>query len=364
MDTTEIKADTTALKQDTEQMLADIARLQAQLPQVEQRAGSRGFMLQRYLDELTSCAETLIDGTIDSSDRFADEEQGDGSDVASNRDSETEASKELKDVSRNLQSGGGSGVLQNTAFSTQPLELDSNSPQHVSDVEFNAEKSQYPYQLRRDLPRSETAIPLHLPPREDGADRCHRCHGKLEDGVCPLCGVSRAARKVMDLFRRRGKYQTDSSPPQTYNSSQLNGFKSVDKPRTAPSFSQIYTSSQVNPFESVDNPPATPSPSRIYTSSQVNPFESVDKPPAAPSPSRIYTSSQLNRFETLPLRRYHSGSADANASQPRSAVLQPQQHRRTQSQSSKENRMKKKIFIRKTNTPVKLSIPGDGHLFL
>jgi hypothetical protein len=63
-DTTEIKEDATAIKQDTAQILEEIARLQAQLPRDEQKAGSSAIMLQRYLDEIASYAETLVDTTI------------------------------------------------------------------------------------------------------------------------------------------------------------------------------------------------------------------------------------------------------------------------------------------------------------
>jgi len=322
MDTTEIKADTTALKQDTEQILADIARLQAQLPQVEQRVGSRGFMLQRYLDELTSYAETVVDGTIDSSDGFTDEKQGDESDVASNRDSETEASKELEDASRNLQSGGQYGFLQTLPFPHPPLDLNSNSPHHASVVEFNTEKPQYPHQSGRDLPKSEGAIPLPLPLREDGVyvsrnlrDDYKESDESYEDPAPILPqkdtttiaqrslhsrpsrqvdshaleindresyygyaehhpGSSGAVRGVIDFFRRRGKHQTDVFRQPMYNPDQLIGSEEGDKPRTAP------------------------------------------------APSRMYTSSQKG-FETLALTGYSRGSADANTHQRQSGNVSP-----------------------------------------
>ena len=73
-DTTEIKVDAAAIKQDTTQILAEIARLQAQLPQDTQKVGSSGFMLQRYLDELTSYAETVVEATIDSNELVAEED--------------------------------------------------------------------------------------------------------------------------------------------------------------------------------------------------------------------------------------------------------------------------------------------------
>jgi hypothetical protein len=60
-DTNEIRNDTSAIKQDTAQILADIARLQEQLPQDANRHNTSGFMLERYLDNLTSYAETVCD---------------------------------------------------------------------------------------------------------------------------------------------------------------------------------------------------------------------------------------------------------------------------------------------------------------
>lgn len=60
-DTNEIRNDTSAIKQDTAQILADITRLQEQLPQDANRYNTSGFMLERYLDNLTSYAETVCD---------------------------------------------------------------------------------------------------------------------------------------------------------------------------------------------------------------------------------------------------------------------------------------------------------------
>jgi len=67
-DTQEILNDTSAIKQDTAQILAEIARLQEQLPRGENRR-SAGFMLERYLDNLTSYAETVFDPFLDGSDK-------------------------------------------------------------------------------------------------------------------------------------------------------------------------------------------------------------------------------------------------------------------------------------------------------
>jgi hypothetical protein len=59
-DTRELLHDTSAIKEDTAQILAEIARLQEQLPRdLNQR--NAGFMLERYLDNLTSYAETVCD---------------------------------------------------------------------------------------------------------------------------------------------------------------------------------------------------------------------------------------------------------------------------------------------------------------
>jgi hypothetical protein len=81
-DTQEIRNDTAAIpsiKEDTIQILAEIARLQAQLPKnVELQGldghGSSGFMLQRYLGNLTTYAETAYD----TSDKEWEEETAPG----------------------------------------------------------------------------------------------------------------------------------------------------------------------------------------------------------------------------------------------------------------------------------------------
>lgn len=69
--TQEIRDDTAeipGIKEDTTQILAEIAQLQAKLPknvelQVLEGHGSSGFMLQRYLDNLTTYAETAYDAS-------------------------------------------------------------------------------------------------------------------------------------------------------------------------------------------------------------------------------------------------------------------------------------------------------------
>jgi hypothetical protein len=58
-DTQEILNGNSAIKQDTALILAEISRLQEQLPRDELQTS--GFMLQRYLDNLTSYAETVCD---------------------------------------------------------------------------------------------------------------------------------------------------------------------------------------------------------------------------------------------------------------------------------------------------------------
>lgn len=65
-DTTEIKATNEAIKNDTSQILAEIARLQAELAPAEEAAQKSSVMLQRYLDELTSYAESVVGETQDS----------------------------------------------------------------------------------------------------------------------------------------------------------------------------------------------------------------------------------------------------------------------------------------------------------
>jgi hypothetical protein len=64
-DTQETRNDTSAIKQDTAQILAEIARLQEQLPQDANRHNTYGFMLERYLDNLTSYAESVCDTSSD-----------------------------------------------------------------------------------------------------------------------------------------------------------------------------------------------------------------------------------------------------------------------------------------------------------
>ena len=62
-DTSNIQEDTTAIKQDTSEILQEIARLRAQLPDgfMTLRPSTRepDTTLARYLDDLTSYAETV-----------------------------------------------------------------------------------------------------------------------------------------------------------------------------------------------------------------------------------------------------------------------------------------------------------------
>lgn len=65
-DTTEILCDTAAIKDDTAQILQEIARLQERLPAAAPH-GDSDFVLQRYLDTLTTYAETVYDPVADDS---------------------------------------------------------------------------------------------------------------------------------------------------------------------------------------------------------------------------------------------------------------------------------------------------------
>jgi hypothetical protein len=58
-DTHEIRQDTSAIKDDTAQILAEITRLRAQLPR-ETQNDVPNLMLERYLDNLTSYAESVV----------------------------------------------------------------------------------------------------------------------------------------------------------------------------------------------------------------------------------------------------------------------------------------------------------------
>jgi hypothetical protein len=84
VDTQEIRNDTSAIKHDTTQILEEIARLQQQLPQDPNRQNTSGFMLERYLDNLTSYAETVCDSFPDETEQdiehgYEDNDRGDSS---------------------------------------------------------------------------------------------------------------------------------------------------------------------------------------------------------------------------------------------------------------------------------------------
>lgn len=84
VDTQEIRNDTSAIKDNTTQILEEIARLQQQLPQDPNRQNTLGFMLERYLDNLTSYAETVCDSFPDETEQdiehgYEDNDPGDRS---------------------------------------------------------------------------------------------------------------------------------------------------------------------------------------------------------------------------------------------------------------------------------------------
>ncbi|RSL59882.1 hypothetical protein CEP51_013854 [Fusarium floridanum] len=65
-DTTEIRNDTTSIKENTEQILQEIVRLQAQLP--KDVTTPNDYVLQRFLEEMTTYTEIALDTTIVGSD--------------------------------------------------------------------------------------------------------------------------------------------------------------------------------------------------------------------------------------------------------------------------------------------------------
>jgi hypothetical protein len=84
VDTQEIRNDTSAIKHDTTQILEEIARLQQQLPQDLNQQNTSGFMLEKYLDNLTSYAETVCDSFPDETEQdiehgYEDNDRGDSS---------------------------------------------------------------------------------------------------------------------------------------------------------------------------------------------------------------------------------------------------------------------------------------------
>jgi hypothetical protein len=75
-DTRELLGDTSAIKEGTAQILAKITRLEEQLPRDAQRNHASGFMLERYLDNLTSYAETVYDTLSNNVDERGGSESG------------------------------------------------------------------------------------------------------------------------------------------------------------------------------------------------------------------------------------------------------------------------------------------------
>lgn len=73
-DTQAIREDTTAIKEDTAQILAEIAKLQARLPRDDQPQRTGNFTLLRYLDNMTTYAETVGDVSDNESDSAIDVE--------------------------------------------------------------------------------------------------------------------------------------------------------------------------------------------------------------------------------------------------------------------------------------------------
>ena len=59
-----MREDTTKLKLGQEQIIAKIEELQAQLPQSFREHNDTAFIIQRYLDDLTSYAETVCNHEI------------------------------------------------------------------------------------------------------------------------------------------------------------------------------------------------------------------------------------------------------------------------------------------------------------
>lgn len=67
-DTKAIRVDATEIRDDTSQILAEIARLRRLIAQGDLAGGGSNFVLQRYLDDLTSYAESVADDSSDKDD--------------------------------------------------------------------------------------------------------------------------------------------------------------------------------------------------------------------------------------------------------------------------------------------------------
>lgn len=61
VDTTALKGDTAEIKEDTQHILAEIARLRSLLSPEQQQDN---LLLERYLDSITSYAETVFDEVV------------------------------------------------------------------------------------------------------------------------------------------------------------------------------------------------------------------------------------------------------------------------------------------------------------
>ncbi|KAJ3550305.1 hypothetical protein NM208_g54 [Fusarium decemcellulare] len=67
-DTTELRSDTAAIKDDTAQILEEIARLQARLPKETSASAPNDFILQRFLEEMTTYTEQALDVPLSDED--------------------------------------------------------------------------------------------------------------------------------------------------------------------------------------------------------------------------------------------------------------------------------------------------------
>ncbi|KAF4462070.1 hypothetical protein FALBO_11125 [Fusarium albosuccineum] len=67
-DTTELRSDTAAIKDDTAQILEEIARLQARLPKEASASAPNDFILQRFLEEMTTYTEQALDVPLSDED--------------------------------------------------------------------------------------------------------------------------------------------------------------------------------------------------------------------------------------------------------------------------------------------------------
>jgi len=123
-DTEELRHDTAAIKSDTAQILAEIACLQARLPEGDQVRGGAGFTLQRYLDSLSSYAETSFDLSDNESDSEIDMEP---SRIESDSGIEMEPNQNESDSEIDMEPSQNGSPSQDVAsedifYDTSPLE--------------------------------------------------------------------------------------------------------------------------------------------------------------------------------------------------------------------------------------------------